>query len=124
VIPGVTTVDPVLQAYDAQPLRIPGASPSQGAAGAALGAAVLGGPVGLMAVGGLAALAATEYLGVAGGARHAGDLETLGQPSEAARQAVERLEREGEPPALPPKDHDVGDTTQDPWSGGPSGQLL
>jgi hypothetical protein len=98
VIPGVTTVDPALQAWDAQPLRIPGASPTQGAASVALGAAVLGGPVGLMAAGGLAALAATEYLGVTGGGRHAVDLETLGQPSEAARQAVERLEREGEPP--------------------------
>ena len=108
VIPGVTTVDPALQAWDAQPLHIPGASPTQGAASAALGAAVLGGPVGLVAAGGLAALAATEYLGVTGGGRHAGDLETLGQPSEAALQAVERLEREGEPPAPPQKDHDEG----------------
>jgi hypothetical protein len=118
VIPGVTTVDPALQAYDAQPLRIPGASPSQGAAGAALGAAVLGGPVGLVAVGGLAALAATEYLGVTGGGQHPADLEALGQPSDAARQAVERLEREGEPPALPPEDRVGGDTIQDPWSDG------
>jgi hypothetical protein len=111
VIPGVTTVDPALQAYDAQPLHIPGASPTQGAASAALGAAVLGGPVGLMAAGGLAALAATEYLGVTGGRRQAGDLETLGQPSEAARQAVERLEREGEPSALPTEVLDAVDTT-------------
>ena len=111
VIPGVTTVDPALQAYDAQPLHIPGASPTQGAASAALGAAVLGAPVGLMAAGGLAALAATEYLGVTGGRRQAGDLETLGQPSEAARQAVERLEREGEPSALPTEVLDAVDTT-------------
>jgi hypothetical protein len=105
VIPGVTSVDPALLAYAAQPLHIPGASPSQGVAGAALGAAALGGPVGLAAIGGLAALAATGYLGAApGGGRRPGDLEALGQPSDAALQAVERLEQAGESPAAPPDD--------------------
>ena len=63
VIPGVTTVDAALAAYDSQPFRLRGPSPSQGLASSAIVAAVAGGPVGLAALGGLAAVAAVEYLG-------------------------------------------------------------
>lgn len=91
VIPGLTAVDPALQALDGQPLHIPKASPSQGLAGGAVMAGLMGGPVGLAALGGLAAVAATEYLG-AGGSRP--DLSTIGEPDELAQRVVERLERE------------------------------
>jgi hypothetical protein len=87
VIPGVTSVDPALQAYDAQPLRIPRSSPTQGLAGGTIAAAALGGPVGLAALGGLAAVAAVEFLG----GKPGGDPATIGAPSEAALQMVERL---------------------------------
>jgi hypothetical protein len=60
-------------------------------AGGAIMAGLMGGPVGLAALGGLAAVAASEYLG-AGGSRP--DLATLGQPDELATRVVERLERE------------------------------
>jgi hypothetical protein len=89
VIPGVTSVDPALQAYDAQPLRIPRSSPTQGLAGGTIAAAAMGGPIALAALGGLAAVAAVEYLGAKPGG--AGELERLGTPSEAALQMVKRL---------------------------------
>jgi hypothetical protein len=100
IVPGVTTVDPELQAYAAQPLRIPGASGSQGIAGSAITVGATGGPLGLVTIGGLAAVAASEYLA----ASHVGggdpvDLEAVGWPSEAVIQAVERLDRDGELPS-------------------------
>jgi hypothetical protein len=101
VIPGVTAVHPALVAFDAQPTRLHGPSPSQGMASGAIVAAVAGGPAGLAALGGIAAVAAVEYLG----ARNADgsgsvDLESVGRPSEAALMALERIEREGEPPPV------------------------
>ena len=96
VIPGVTHVDPGLKSYAAQPLRIPGASPSQYVAGPAVGAAVMvGGPAGLVALAGLGAVAATEYAG-AGRGQHMtqADLDRLGQPSEAALQMLKKLDEE------------------------------
>ena len=60
-IPGVTTVDPI------------------------------GGPIYLKGMAELAALAATEDVGVGAPV----DPSTLGKPSDAALQAVERLDREG-----------------------------
>jgi hypothetical protein len=109
VIPGVTTIDPALQAIDGQPIHLRGPSPTQGMASGAMVAAVVGGPVGLAIVGGLAASAAVEYLatGRDRGARLE-HLDDLGRPSPTALQALERLEREeaGETPA---------DATADPW---------
>lgn len=96
VIPGVTHVDPGLKSYAAQPLRIPGASPSQYVAGPAVGAAVVvGGPAAIVALAGLGAVAATEY-GTAGRGQHVtqADLEKLGMPSEAAMQMLKKLEEE------------------------------
>jgi len=96
VIPGVTTVDPGLQAYAAQPLRIPGSSPSQGiAGGAVVAAAAVGGPLGLVALGGLAAVAASEYRGASRGSPGgAVEEEDVGRPSEAVLQALKRLDDE------------------------------
>jgi len=96
VIPGVTTVDPALQAYASQPLRIPGSSRSQGiAGGAVVAAAAAGGPLGLVALGGLAAVAASEYLGAGRGMSGAAvDGTDVGRPSEAVLQALKRLDHE------------------------------
>jgi hypothetical protein len=109
VIPGVTSIDPALQAIDGQPIHLRGPSPTQGMASGAMVAAVIGGPVGLAMIGGMAAGAAVEYM-AAGRDRSAGpeNLDDLGRPSPTALQALERLEREeaGETPA---------DSTADPW---------
>ena len=100
VVPGVTAVDPALQAYDAQPWRLPRSSPSQGMAGGTIAAAAMGGPAGIAALGGLAAVAAVEYLTAKPGGPEATTLG-VGQPSEAALKMVERLNGTGdtEPPA-------------------------
>jgi hypothetical protein len=65
-------------------------------------AGTLGGPVGLAAIGGLAAVAAAEY---AGARRPDGgplEIASVGRPSEAALLAVERLEHAGEEVPTPP----------------------
>ena len=98
VVPGVTAVDPALQAYDAQPWRLPRSSPSQGLAGGTIAAAAMGGPAGIAALGGLAAVAAVEYLTAKPGGSDATTLG-VGQPSEAALQMVERLNAAGDPAA-------------------------
>jgi RNA polymerase subunit RPABC4/transcription elongation factor Spt4 len=109
VIPGVTHVDPALEQYAAQPLRIKGNSPSQYVAGPAVGAAAaIGGPIGLAALGGLAAVAATEYLGAGRDGSGQPDPDKVGQPSEAVLQMVEKLEAEGEPPVSPPEANTEG----------------
>ncbi len=114
-IPGGTTVDPALQAIDGQPMRIPGASPTQGIASNLALAALMGGPVDLAIVGGTMATAAVEYAGARRGASGAPeDLDDLGRPSAAALQALERLEHE-----------EMGDQTDDepadPWRDLPGG---
>ncbi len=91
VIPGLTAVDPGLEAYAAQPLRIPGPSPTQAHASGAVAAGLMGGPVGLAALGGLAAMAAAEYLGAGGGA---GGTDGIGVPHELAVRMVEQLEEQ------------------------------
>jgi hypothetical protein len=123
VIPGVTTVDPALQAYAAQPLRIPGSSPSQGVAGGAVvAAAAAGGPLGLAALAGLAAVAASEYLGANHGTPGSpADANDIGRPSEAVLQALERLEREAAEPPDPATDSgprgESGDSAGDAGTG-------
>ena len=83
-IAGVTALDPALQAYDAQPLHIPLPVPS--------GVGPVSGVPGTMAR--MAALAAPYGSSI----RPDGpvDLSTVGKPSDAALQAVERLDREDE----------------------------
>ena len=123
VIPGMTTVDPALQAYAAQPLRIPGSSPTQGIAGGAfMAATAAGGPLGLAALGGLAAVAAAEYLGASRGmAGDAIDPTDVGRPSEAVLQALKRLDDEAAtaaaPQAGPGAQLVVGDSTEDHGTG-------
>jgi hypothetical protein len=77
VIPGVTAVDPTLKIVAAQPLHIPGPSPRGSMTGRAIVAATL---------------LAADY--VRAGDDVPGDLASVGRPSDAALQAVERLERE------------------------------
>ena len=81
-IPGVTTVDPELQAYAAQPLHIPLPMP--------MSVDPIGGPIDLTGLAELAALAAPADVG----ADTPVDPSTVGKPSDAAIQAVERLDRE------------------------------
>jgi hypothetical protein len=89
-IPGLTSVDAALQDYDKRPIHLRGPSPSQGMAPAVIVGAMAGGPIGLAAIGGVAAVAAAEYLG----ARRPGaaEREDIGKPSEVALQAIERIE--------------------------------
>lgn len=81
-IAGVTTVDPTLQAYAAQPLHIPLPMPSS--------VDPIGGPINLTGMAELAALAAPANVG----ARAPVDPSSVGEPTEAALLAVERLDRE------------------------------
>jgi hypothetical protein len=129
VIPGVTTVDPALQAIDGQPIHLRGPSPTQGMASGMMAAAVLPGPLAIAAIGGLAAVGAAEYLGAG---RHAGErpaIGDIGQPSEVTLRALERLEgAESGQVALPATDpwRDLTvapagtATSDDPWRDLPS----
>jgi hypothetical protein len=109
IIPGVTTVDPALQAMDGQPIRLRGPSPTQGMANGVMVAAVIGGPIGLAMIGGVAAGAAVEYLS-AGRNRKTGPdrLDDVGRPSPSTLLALERLEREASGDV-------AGDEATDPW---------
>jgi hypothetical protein len=91
VIPGLTAVDPALKDLDGRPIHLRGPSASQGAASGIIVAAAAGGPIGLAILGGVGAIAATEYL-AAGGDKGTGHGH-LGETSEAVLQAVERLDR-------------------------------
>ncbi len=116
-IPGVTTVDPALQDFDKRPLHLRGPSPSQGVASSAIVAAAAGGPIGLAALGGLAAMAAVEYAGAAtgpGGERV--DPAMVGRPSEAVLQALEHLEPEPDAPPKSPASEAEEPPPPDPWA--------
>jgi hypothetical protein len=93
-IPGLTSVDPALEDFDKRPTHLRGPSPSQGMAPALIIGAVAGGPVGLMAIGGVAAVAGAEYLGTRLGGPGPLALEDVGKPSEVALQALERAKNE------------------------------
>lgn len=97
MIPGVTDVHPALAAFDAQPIRMHGPSPTQGLASGAVVAAVAGGPAGLVALGGIVAVAAVEYFGNRPGGGGPQDLESVGKLGGVAQMALDRIEREGEP---------------------------
>ena len=92
MIPGLTSVDPALQDFDKRPLHISGPSPSQGMAPALIVGAMAGGPAGLAAMGGVAAVAAAEYLRAGGGGGGSAKIEDVGRPSEVVLQALGRLE--------------------------------
>jgi len=113
LVPGLTAVDPALKDLDSRPVHLRGPSPSQGIASGLILAAAAGGPMGLAILGGVGAIAATEFLGT--GDHRAKGRQHVGETSEAVRQAIERLER-GEtlrvatdPTALP--ELDTGATT-------------
>ena len=95
-IPGLTAVDAALQDFDKRPLHLRGPSPSQGMAPALIVGAVAGGPIGLAAIGGVAAVAAAEYLGARRGGT--GSLDDIGRPSEVALRALEHIDETNEPP--------------------------
>ena len=98
-IPGVTSVDPALQDFDKRPRRLRGPSPSQGLASGMIVAAAAGGPVGLAALGGIAAVAAAEYAAASRGPDgRTVDLEAVGRPSEAVLEALRRDEAGLPPP--------------------------
>jgi len=82
-IPGVTTVDPALQAYAAEPLSIPLPIPSS--------VDPIGGSPYLTGMADLAALAAPYGTHTKAPA----DSSSVGEPSDAALEAVERLDHEG-----------------------------
>ena len=101
VIPGLTAVDPALRDLADRPLRLTGPSPSQGVASGAIAAAAMGGPMGIAILGGVAAVAAAEFVGANRPGAGGMPADQVGQASAAALQAIEKLER-GE--ALPTPD--------------------
>ena len=115
-IPGVTSIDPALQALDGKPMRIAGPSASQGAASGVMAAAVMGGPIGLVALGGIAAVAAAEYAGAgrnrAGAPESLEDIGRLDAITLLALEHVEKAEHDASGPAAgdaaSPADNDPG----------------
>lgn len=91
-IPGLTSVDPALEDYDKRPLHLRGPSPSQGMAPALIVGAMAGGPIGLAAIGGVAAVAAAEYMGAGRGGAGRQSLDDVGRPSAVVLQALERAD--------------------------------
>ena len=89
-IPGLTSVDPALLDYDKRPMQLRGPSPSQGVAPALIIGAVAGGPIGLVAIGGVAAVAGAEFLASRRGGGETPNLEDVGKPSEVLLQALEQ----------------------------------
>ena len=100
-IPGLTAVDAALQDFDKRPLHLRGPSPSQGMAPALIVGAMAGGPIGLAAIGGVAAVAAAEYLGASRGGSAAA-LENVGKPSEVVLRALENLDADAGRPSDAP----------------------
>jgi hypothetical protein len=92
-IAGLTAVDAALQDFDKRPLHLRGPSPSQGMAPALIVGAMAGGPIGLAAIGGVAAVAAAEFMGT----RRDGPegLAEIGRPSEVALLALEHIDEAG-----------------------------
>ncbi|NJD29782.1 MAG: hypothetical protein FIA92_16010 [Chloroflexi bacterium] len=124
-IPGVTSVDPALQDFDKRPLHLRGPSPSQGLASGVIVAAAAGGPIGLAALGGIAAVAAAEYAAASRGPDGQPlELDAVGRPSEAVLEALRRLEAESdadaETDADAEADADAGPdpaaSLSDPWA--------
>jgi hypothetical protein len=96
VIPGVTSVRPDLVDADGRPLHIPAASNAQGLASGAIVGAMIGGPIGLAAIGGTAVVGAAEYLAASRPAGDAPALEDVGRPTEFAAKVAEQLDQDGD----------------------------
>lgn len=123
MIPGLTSVDPALQDFDKRPLHLRGPSASQGMAPALIIGAMAGGPIGIAAIGGVAAVAAAEFLGAGGGGREAAQLENIGRPSEIVLQALEHLD-EGDPEASTPGADAPGEDAAGPAQAGDDGRSI
>ena len=91
-IAGLTSVDPALEDFDKRPLQLRGPSPTQGIAPALIIGAVAGGPIGLVAIGGVAAVAGAEFLGAGRSGSGGTALEDVGRPSEVLLQALDNAE--------------------------------
>jgi hypothetical protein len=129
-IPGLTSVDPALEDFDKRPLHIPGPSPTHGFAPTLAVGMVAGGPVGVLAFGGVAALAGAELLASTRDRAATQSLEDLGQPSEVALRALEHVqageeagEQAGPESGAPKEAADVaaGDDGQSIWRDLPPG---
>jgi hypothetical protein len=93
-IHGLTSVDPALVDFDKRPLHIHGPSPTQGLAPAFIVGALAGGPAGLVAMGGVAALAGVEFVASQHDGTDKRELGDVGRPSEVALQALQHLDDE------------------------------
>jgi hypothetical protein len=91
LIPGLTSVDPALRDAAGRPMHLAGPSPTQGIASGVFGAALIGGPVGLAALGGIAVVGAAEYALAGSSKGDAPALQDVGRPSAVTLQALERL---------------------------------
>ncbi len=119
LIPGLTGVDPALAAFAAQPTHLRGPSPSQGLATGIIPAAAMGGPAGLAILGGIAAVAAVEYMSGKGPGARRVDLESLGKPSELALLARDKADRDdSEPMEGPASAPEIAEASTDPWPEG------
>lgn len=100
-IPGLTSVDPALEDFDKRPLHIRGPSPTQGLAPALIVGALAGGPAGLLAIGGVAALAGVEFAANQHDGTDTQELADVGRPSEVLLQALGNLDDDAtaQPPA-------------------------
>ena len=90
-IPGLTSVDPALEDYDKRPLHLKGPSSAQGVAPALIVGAMAGGPIGLVAIGGVAAVAGVEFMAANRGKGGTANLDEVGKPSEVLLQALDNL---------------------------------
>jgi hypothetical protein len=119
-IPGVTSVDPALQAIDGKPMRLGGPSPSQGAASGVMAAAVIGGPIGLVALGGIAAVAAAEYAGAGRGRAGAPEnLADIGRFDAITALALEQIEKAEKGAGDPAAADAASPADTDPWRDDP-----
>jgi hypothetical protein len=102
-IHGLTSVDPALADFDKRPLHIPGPSPTQGMAPAFIVGALAGGPAGLVAMGGVAALAGVEFAANQHDGTDERELADIGRPSEVALQALRHLNDSSDADATTPE---------------------
>jgi hypothetical protein len=120
-IAGLTSVDPALEDFDKRPLHLRGPSPSQGMAPALMIGAAAGGPIGFLALGGVAAVAAVEFLGANRDGVNGPALEDVGKPSEVLLQALEhagdapRDDAGAAPAAAPEPDAAAADGGRSIW---------
>ena len=94
VIPGVTHLDPDLELYARQPLRLGRKTTTEVIApGAVHAAVVLGGPAGLAALGAIAAVAASELSSRAPAGQNVPP-DRLGEPNAVVLEMAQRLQKE------------------------------